>query len=205
MAGTLTSATVGGKILASLFNPVVAWSNRAGLVAVIPTSVAGTGVTLGSGGTVTATASTAVTINGPFTASFATYLLVYDVVHAATSTMTLQMCLVGTPATTANYDTQVITGTGATVTAGGVAAGTSLQLVSATAVQHSGEIKIYNPFVAAVTRFAGGSSVEWSAAGVPNIGFTGGGHRLATSYDGIQISAASAMTGTFRLYGLGSN
>jgi hypothetical protein len=47
-----------------------------GLVKVIPTSVAGSGVTLGATGTVTFAASTSVSINGCFSALYSNYRVV---------------------------------------------------------------------------------------------------------------------------------
>ena len=48
----LSLATVGGKITAAFINAIIGLVNRQGTTAVIPTSVAGTGVTLGAAGKV---------------------------------------------------------------------------------------------------------------------------------------------------------
>src|SRR4051812_23277948 len=110
----LSLATVGGKITAALWNAVVALVNKQGLTSVIPTSVAGSGVAVGAAGVVTFTAATVVNINGCFTSSYDSYLVVVDVpTTSATLTITGVFRLAGTDVTTANYDLEVLQGASA--------------------------------------------------------------------------------------------
>jgi len=177
---------------------------------IVPTSVAGSGVSLGPGGAVTlATASTA-SINGCFTSAYDNYLIEFDfTTSSASGTLNVTLRVGGTDATTA-YDTQRVTfinatvaatqslnaanwvGSGGLATAGGRQFGEMVLYKPALAVATGGTIKnnlVANPMTTSDGRFEGTLQ-----------------HRTATAYDGITFTAGGGtFTGTIRIYGLNNN
>ena len=171
---------------------------------VIPSSIAGSGVAL-SGGKVTATAATAISINGCFTSTYDNYVVIFDLVPSASGTPNPTLRLAGTDATTA-YDSQRFSISNTTVAAAqslnasnwvssdgkGIAGG-----------RFSGELKLYGPAIAAATA----ASIENNLTANPMTAacalirgtFI---HRTATAYDGLTITMSTGnATGTVRVYG----
>jgi hypothetical protein len=178
-----------------------------GMDLITPTSVAGSGVTL-SGGQVTFTAATAVSVNGCFSATYDNYLM--SITYSMASIvgqpwLQARMRAAGTDATGANYaytlsqsstSLSVSTSNFADTTArvarsGDVAAGLC-----------GGTLQILSPFLAQRTAIVTDHSVSYSNTAIPRY-FGAADHSLATSYDGVTIyPSASTITGTLRIYGL---
>ena len=204
----LSLATVGGKITAAFINAIIGLVNRQGATAVIPTSVAGTGVTLGAGGKVSFAASTAVSVNGCFNSDFDTYRIEIDSTSSGAAVYTLVERLSGTNAITA-YDLQ----TNATVNGTNFPA-QSLNQTSWTmnAQSFAGKmnmtIDLYNPALAAATTglaTVGGAAnpMTTTAALVQQLFLS---HRTTTAYDGFTLTASTGtITGSIRIYGKNNN
>lgn len=204
----LSLATVGGKITAAFINAIIGLVNRQGATAVIPTSVAGTGVTLGAGGKVSFAASTAVSVNGCFNSDFDTYRIEIDSTSSGAAVYTLVERLSGTNAITA-YDVQ----TNATVNATNFPA-QSLNQTSWTmnAQSFAGKINmtidLYNPALAVATTglaTVGGAAnpMTTTAALVQQLFLS---HRTTTAYDGFTLTASTGtITGSIRIYGKNNN
>ena len=202
----LSLATVGAKITAAFMNLIVAEVNKQGHTAVIPTSVAGTGVTVGASGKVSFTASTSISLNGIFTSTYDHYKV--EIYTTASSTAVLRVVLrsAGTDATAANYDYTLLYANSATPGSATVAANANWTLnasISSTMMKHN--LELTNPFLASMTT-AIGRSVAYASAVAPLIGNFGGGHRLSTSYDGLTFTTSTgSLTGTIRVYGYNNN
>ena len=202
----LSLASVGQKITAAFMNLIVAEVNKHGHTAIIPTSVAGTGVTVGASGKVSFTASTSISLNGIFTSTYDHYKV--EIYTTASSTAVLRVVLrsAGTDATAANYDYTLLYANSGTPGATTVAANAYWTLNAAilsTVMKHN--LELTNPFLASMTT-AIGRSVAYASAVAPLIGNFGGGHRLSTSYDGLTFTASTgSLTGTIRVYGYNNN
>lgn len=201
----LSLATVGGKITAALFNAVVGQVNSGGLQLVKPSTVAGTGVTVTTLGKVAFTATTSITVNGIFSTTYDQYLLLLDVPTAVTpAALTMTLASSGVPDSSANYDTEVLSATGATATAGQALAFTNVPLsATTTGTSHTFKIELFRPALALPTN----GLVEAFSTANPGTSTTTGTqsrafqHRIATSYDGVQIVSGNQITGTLRVYG----
>ncbi len=204
----LSLATVGGKITAAFINAIIGLVNRQGATAVIPTSVAGTGVTLGAGGKVSFTGSTAVSVNGCFTSAFDTYRIEIDSTSSGAAVYTLVERLSGSNAATA-YDVQ----TNATVNATNFPA-QSLNQTSWTmnAQSFAGKmnmtIDLYNPALAVATTglatVGGAANPMTTSAALIQVLFLS--HRTTTAYDGFTLTASTGtITGSIRIYGKNNN
>mgnify|MGYP003558913289 CR=1 FL=1 len=202
----LSLATVGAKITAAFMNLIVAEVNKQGHTAIIPTSVAGTGVTVGASGKVSFTASTSISLNGIFTSTYDHYKV--EIYTTASSTAVLRVVLrsAGTDATAANYDYTLLyanSGTPGSATVAANAYWTLNASISSTMMKHN--LELTNPFLASMTT-AIGRSVAYASAVAPLIGNFGGGHRLSTSYDGLTFTTSTgSLTGTIRVYGYNNN
>ena len=180
-------------------------ASASGMDLITPTSVAGSGVTL-SGGQVTMTAATALSVNGCFTSAYDNYQIVWDIrsTSAASWYLNMRMRAAGTDAATAylsafaypNFTTDTVAGFG-------VSAGVTsfvFGYIGDAALGNSGVMSMRTPAIAARTTMnyqsgtfaAGGSS--WAGGGI---------HTTATAYDGFSMSPMTGnITGTLRIYGL---
>ena len=168
----------------------------AGLDLVTPTSVAGTGVTL-SGGKVTFTAATTISVNGCFTATYDNYLIYVNGVSSGSNYLQGRLRVAGVDAVGASdYLSQYITNGSY-----GADAATSAWVRAAafeTTTPNNSVITLFSPFLAERTgwQFSLRNPIPWVSMG-------GGSHLLSTSYDGLTLFLASGnATGTLRVYGL---
>jgi len=202
----LSLATVGAKITAAFMNLIVAEVNKQGHTAIIPTSVAGTGVTVGASGKVSFTASTSISLNGIFTSTYDHYKVEIYTTAASTAVLRVVLRSAGTDATAANYDYTLLYANSGSPSSATVAANANWTLnasISSTVMKHN--LELTNPFLASMTT-AIGRSVAYASAVAPLIGNFGGGHRLSTSYDGLTFTASTgSLTGTIRVYGYNNN
>ena len=96
---------VGGKILASLINQLVTAANQTALSGIIPTSVAGTGVTVSPNGVVTFTNATTVSLDGVFSGSFDNYRVTWNSSTRSAAVSTgFRLRAAGSDLTSATYD-----------------------------------------------------------------------------------------------------
>lgn len=172
-----------------------------GLVKVIPTSVAGTGVSLSATGTVTFSSATAISVNGCFTSLYDNYRLIVTTTSGSTDAlMNLKLRAAGadTPGTT-EYGFSLLQSASAGAWLNlNYSASTNIISIGykRTVDRTSSNVDIHGPALAQFTGF----SIMGQYQVIP---FTGGGqHGLATAYDGFSIIPASGnVTGTLRIYG----
>jgi hypothetical protein len=174
----------------------------AGLKLIVPSSVAGSGVSVSASGKVTFTAATTVSINGVFSATYDNYLIVCRHLHSTTNT-TFQFRLraSGSDASGANYTQQLLRAGSTTVFGIRQTGDTIGNCTFLSADNRSGHHQyLYGPALAqptayrtvAVSGASGGAIEEWA-----------GTHSLSTAYDGISLIApANTMTGACTVYGL---
>jgi hypothetical protein len=170
-----------------------------GMDFITPTSVAGSGVTL-SGGEVTFTAATTISVNGCFTAAYDSYVVMTYMTTGATGVLTMRLRAAGTDASGSDYNQQVLAVDASAVAAARTTAGTSWFGNAMSASLNSLQIQLNRPFLAAST----GGIVGLGRGNDSGINFRSMslGHGLATSYDGFTIAPGSASTGIARIYGL---
>ena len=91
----------------------------AGLKLIVPTSVAGSGVSVSATGKVTFTAATTVSVNGCFTSSYDNYLIVMRMkASSGNPNIQVRMRASGSDATGSNYTRQYLTADSTTVAGG---------------------------------------------------------------------------------------
>jgi hypothetical protein len=178
-----------------------------GLAPIVPTSVAGTGVSFSNDGLVSFSASASVSLNGVFTSAYDQYLIMVDIGTVSGNTaVSFRLRSNGTDSSTSSYG-MAMTG----ITTGGAAADITTTGTSATFAYlptgyplGSAQFTILDPARELTTSFLGTSSSTNSSyaafAGRSGALF----HNVATSYDGITVLAATNMTGTIRVYGYSS-
>lgn len=174
----------------------------AGLKLIVPTSVAGSGVSVSASGKVTFTAATTININGCFSATYDNYLIVVRHKMAASPAdgLNYRLRAAGTDATGANYTAQRLLAASTTVAGARFSSSTSGAVGFSTSYENGDHLYLYGPFLAQPT-----ASRNVSASGTDNASIYdyAGTHSLSTSYDGITIfPLASTVTGALTIYGL---
>ena len=167
-----------------------------GLSLVTPTSVAGTGVTL-SGGTVSFSASSTISVNGCFTATYDNYMMTVTHTGTADTDLNIRLRLAGTDASATDYIFISFDNTGTT---GAVrfTGQTSMRLgPGRNGTKMYATSYLFSPFAAAIT----GEQNNTTSSPVMNM--TNGIHGLSTSYDGFSLFPSSGTSaGSLRIYGL---
>lgn len=200
MAKTFTSGEV---LTASDVNV-----NLATYMPMIPTSVAGSGVSHNTTtGLVTLTAATTASLNGVFTSTYSRYEIQFDFpTTSANVGWTLRLRAAGTDDSTAVYDTHstVARGSDASVVITTALAGTSWTGGPTTATRvHVGSTNLYNPATAAPTLFDAkifSTLNPATAAATTGIYSRAGLYRNSTAFDGISfIFSGGTVTGTIKV------
>lgn len=198
----LSLATVGGKITAALYNAVINYVNPMGLHQVVPTTVSGGSVS--TIGTVTFSAATTLRMQGIFSATYKSYLVLIEIeTSSATNLPAFSLCSGATPDASANYDTEGSYASGASATAVASAGQTSWANGSgASAVMHKIKFDISSPFLTQATTGLMHQG-NFAAAAAPAQGVSAVRHRLASSFDGLQVvaSGGATITGTATVMG----
>ena len=171
-----------------------------GMDLITPTSVAGSGVTL-SGGEVTFSAATTISVNGVFTATYDNYRMVWESSLAAgEQSLGIRMRLSGTDNSSSNYTSQYLFADAASTGQGRQTGQTSHLATNISVNRTFGVTDIGSPALAQRTALITNSTVD---ASTPTTRFYTGAQTQATAFDGISlIPAASSMTGKLRIYGL---
>lgn len=174
-----------------------------GLVKVIPTSVSGTGVTLGATGTVSFSGATTVQINGCFTSQYDSYRVSFtSTAFSGNPNLYFQLSSGGTPTAT-NYfwSTYNTSNTGATGVSNASSGTTVNPAFCSSALPQGFQIVELNGPQA--TRNTTYTLTDNHNDTVGQIIRTGGGiHTDATSHDGIRFTVSTGtMGGTIVVYG----
>jgi hypothetical protein len=170
----------------------------AGMDLITPTSVAGTGVTL-SGGQVSFSAASTVSVNGCFTSVYDNYIVAVRMLGSNDDVVSWRLRTSGSDITAANYDWNYLSIDSAVNVPTRSANQTSSRYGRVGTSVGSSEMFISGPALAAPTH---NSHTVIYGLGISQVMVTGY-HQLSTSYDGFSIiPAAGTLTGTLRVYGL---
>jgi hypothetical protein len=171
----------------------------AGIDLITPTSVAGTGVTV-SGGQVSFSAATAVSVNGCFTTTYDNYLLRFNGVSSVDTNCTLRMRASGTDNSAASYGYALLQGVSGGAGSSQATGQTSVQQALINTEGFHAAIDVYSPALAANTRFQSNGGKN---TGTPYLAVFLGFHAVASAFDGLTLLPASGnITGSLRIYGL---
>lgn len=174
-----------------------------GLYLITPTSIANSGGSASaSGGAVTFTGVTSVSLNGVFTSTYDNYCIVIaNTASAANLLMRLRSS--GTDNTTSDYSHGIYQYTSANVAqAAVVGSATSSWTVSCFATNQGMTLDIYSPYLSAHTTAAGMGSYSYSSTPYASSQMLGAGFKATTSFDGFSLYVASGTaTGIVRVYG----
>ena len=145
------------------------------------------------------TTSAALNINDIFSTTYDHYKLIFTMSNSASTAITARLRVSGADNSTANYNTQRLTVSGATATAALVTGATSFEVTDYTASEtFIVDAMIYNPFASKNTNAIFQSSVEvpasyWVRSGVFD---------ATTSFTGLSILPVSGtITGTVSVWG----
>lgn len=174
----------------------------AGLKLIVPTSVAGSGVSVSASGKVTFTAATTISVNGCFTSSYDNYLIVTRLNVSAAVNPFYRLRVSGSDNTTASSYTRQSLGAGSTSVSGARAASNLAALAGAYATQRAGfHWYVYGPALAQPTATRTVMVGDDESA---NIFETATTHNQSTAYDGFTFltNDTPTMTGALTIYGL---
>ena len=174
----------------------------AGLKLIVPSSVAGSGVSVSASGKVTFTAATSVSVNGVFDSTYDNYLLVIREVHSASTaeTANLRLRASGSDASGSNYTVQVLDADGSGV--GGIrqTSQTSMRYGVSSTGYGGSHVYLYGPNLAQPTAVRVVNCHGYLGARIVDQACT---HSLSTAYDGFTLLPASGnVTGICTVYGL---
>ena len=173
-----------------------------GMVLVTPTSVAGSGVTV-SGGEVSFSAATTISVNGCFTSAYENYVIVCRHVAAAgTPNGYLRMRAAGVDASGAGtYFAQRLSAASTSV-AGSQSTDTQARVSDSSTSQNVWVCDMFAPALAVTTTGKNRSTILSTASGI-QMHFHDFGHNVASAYDGFSFyPSTSSLTGNIRVYGL---
>ena len=180
-----------------------AWQNAGidpGLQIVSPTSIANSGGSASaSGGKVTFTGVSSVSLNGVFTSAYENYLVIGSYLGSGNIAVRARYRVSGTDNSTASsYITQTIVGAGSAVTGNRLSADYR-RFVEANTTLGNFSWRVCGPNLAANTSDWLEGTTEIATAAVL---IDGGGHNSSTVFDGFSVYTTSGtITGTIRVYG----
>lgn len=179
---------------------------RDGMALIVPTGVGGG--TIGLSGVVTATAATSLSVQNAFTTAFENYRIHVRVKTSVAASFHFTLANGLVPVSTANYDTQVVSGGGAGVAASQGLAQANWPIAATSAgVVHNFTMEIFRPRVVDVTSMFCQSFSTASPMSATNaaIQIRGGLFRLNSTFDGFRLSfdsgAGETGAGDVRIYG----
>jgi len=177
-----------------------------GLVLVTPTSIANSGGSASlSGGAVTFTGVTSVSLNGVFTSAYQNYRIVLNYYASDYDDFfRIRMRAAGTDAAGSNtYRSQYVYWRAGSMFPDGLLADYARFAKIGNGQQDSATIDVFNPQLAVSTRLHSHATYGGSSNGVVDNYLATMLHTAATAYDGITLwpSTPDTMTGTARIYG----
>lgn len=173
-----------------------------GLNLIAPSSVTGSGVSIGNIGHVALSAAPRASVNGVFTSRFDNYLIKANLTLSTAGLVELVFRAAGVDVTSPNYNYQAFQGSGSTTLAAGTSsAATAAFLTNTALISPDCTVDVEAPALAANTRF---SSKFYGMSGATQaIGLISGTLGLASAVDGFTLIPASGGTisGDIRVFG----
>lgn len=169
-----------------------------GLAIVTPTSIANSGGSASaSGGAVTFSGVTSVSLNGCFTSTYENYRFIFTLTGTGATNVGIRFRASGTDDSSSNYQWMQLYAAGA-VGNSSATSQTSMGVAYTNSELVSASVDFYRPQLAAFTLFTSNSQRNNG----PVASLWTGSHNVATSYDGMSIiSSSGTFTGTLRVYG----
>lgn len=194
---------VGQKITASLLNSIIGGVNQTALSGIVPTSVAGTGVTVSPNGKVTFTNASSVSLNGVFSGSFDNYRITWNSpTRTAAVSTAFRLRNAGVDATGTSYDyvKGVDSGTSRSVTGSSSNTNFPIDHGIAASILSNGVMDIFGPaLTGSVTGVINCAVLASSACYSTQISFA---NELTSTFDGFTMFLTSGTwSGTLRVYG----
>lgn len=174
----------------------------AGLKLIVPSSVAGSGVSVSASGKVSFTAATSVSVNGCFSSTYDNYLVVFRSTDSGGGIgFRFRMRASGTDASGANYTLQQLSANSTTVAGSRASSLTAGQAHITGATAYGVHHYFYGPALAQPTAHRSVTMCTFDTATIYDYAHT---HSLSTAYDGITFYPDSGITATGSLcvYGL---
>lgn len=148
--------------------------------------------------TTTFSAVSSVSLNNVFTSAYQNYRIIIDGSSSADTELYQRLRLGGTDAIAANYNAQIFTATGTSLS-GVRIQNQTLAYVGTPSGKFNVIIDIFNPQIAVPTTYLDQSG---RTSNTPTVNAISGNHDVATSYDGITTyPGTGTITGTIRVYG----
>ena len=173
----------------------------AGLKLIVPSSVAGSGVSVSASGKVTFTAATSISVNGVFDSTYDNYLVVMrHISSSGDSRFDLRLRSSGSDATGSNYTYQDVNANSTTVS-GARFSGTfaSVCFISSTAASGT-HCMFYGPALAQPTAIRSVNAIGRDSARIKDQAIT---HSVSSTYDGFSFLPSSlTLSGALTVYGL---
>jgi hypothetical protein len=172
---------------------------------VTPTSIANSGgSSSASGGQITFTGVTSISLNGVFSSLYDNYQIILNAFGSATFTAQLRLRVGGVDNTTANsYSSQRLSARDTTPASGKVTSTSFDYSYLGTDDRDFSTGNIARPFLAATTRITSSCTPTGTSLSLSDLAIFAGYHNQTTSYDGFTLTASTGnMTGTIRVYGL---
>lgn len=195
--------TVGQKITAAILNAIINAVNQTAMTGIIPTSVAGTGVTVSPNGKVTFTNASTVSLNGVFSGSYDNYRITWNSSTrsaAVSAAFRLRNAGVDTTGSTYDYAKGVDSGTTRQVTSSSSNTNFPIDHGIAASILSNGVMDIFGPaLTGAVTGTVQCAVLASSACYSVQISFA---NETTTTFDGFTMSVSSGTwSGVVRVYG----
>ena len=197
---------VGQKITAAILNQVITASNQTAMTGIVPTSVAGTGVTVSPNGKVTFTNASSVSLNGVFSGSYDNYRVTWNSpTRSAAVSTAFRLRNAGVDATGTSYDyvKGVDSGTARSVTSSAANTNFPIDHGIAASILSNGVMDIFGPALSgAVTGVVNCAVLASSACYSTQISFA---NELTSTFDGFTMFLTSGtFSGPVRVYGYNS-
>ena len=175
----------------------------AGLKLIVPSSVAGSGVSVSASGKVTFTAATSVSVNGVFDSTYDNYLIVLRAVWGGASGGASTFVKVRASGTDASsgYASQYLRANSTTVSGERFTSQTSVNIGGLGATLYNGKhLYLYGPNLAQPTAMRSVLVKSENSAEIRDVAAT---HSTSSAYDGFTYSTNSAtgFTGALTIYG----
>ena len=173
----------------------------AGLKLIVPSSVAGSGVSVSASGKVTFTAATSVSVNGCFTSSYDNYLIVCRASMSTNVSAFYRLRASGTDNSTANsYVGQVIYADNTTVGGARTTENQGRVMGSFDTDTNGVHFYVYGPNLAQPTAARSVAVSDYQSAYIVDYAST---HNQSTAYDGFSFLVSGATwSGSLCVYGL---
>ena len=184
------------------------WKKKGlGLVPIIPTSVAGTGVVKGDDGAITFTSSPSISVNGAFTAEYDNYLVIFNIDGTnGAAGGSVRMRNAGVDNGAGAYTFQNSWVAGASFNGQRIGLDTQFSATPVAAAEFTNEYRFFNPAKALPTRWKADVSAVETPSIITNI-IVSGRHNVGSAHDGFSYttSGGALVTGTMRIYGYNNN